>query len=108
MKNQNLFWLAVSVLLASCSIDSGYVLTDFRQVEKIDAHYHIYTRNDNSLAQAKRDNFILLNINTYSDGCERVVEAHQNLLLLKQEHGGATEFTATFCLEGWNDPGWVE
>lgn len=108
MKNPNLYWLAAVVILASCNIDSGYSLMDFRQVEKIDAHYHIYTSENNSLAQAEQNNFTLININTFSDGCERVVGAHQNLVLLKQKHGGATEFTATFCLDGWNTPGWVE
>lgn len=108
MKNRNLIGLATVLILFSCSNKSYYSPEDFPDVKKIDAHYHIYTGEDNSLKQAEQDNFRLLNINTFSDGCERVVEAHQELVRLKQSQGDATAFTATFCLDGWDDPGWVE
>lgn len=101
------FWIAAFALF-SCQNKNYYSMEDFPKVEKIDSHYHIYTDRENSVKQAQNDNFRLLNINTYSGGCERVVEAHQLLKSLKQKYPETTEFTATFCLDGWDEPGWVE
>lgn len=103
-----LLLLAAAVGMISCQNKNYYSVDDFSKVEKIDSHYHIYTENNSSVEQAQKDNFKLLNINTYSDGCERVVEAHQWLKSVKQQSPETTAFTATFCLEGWDEPGWVE
>lgn|SRR5690554_6061935 len=108
MKTKHLLFFICITCLFSCDNKNYYSENDFSEVEKIDAHYHIYTNTNNSLEQAERDNFQLLNINTYSDGCENVVAAHQELAKLKSNNDQATEFTATFCLEGWDEPGWVE
>jgi predicted TIM-barrel fold metal-dependent hydrolase len=37
-----------------------------------------------------------------------VADAHHWLKNLKQYHPDQLEFTATFCLDGWDDPGWTE
>jgi hypothetical protein len=108
MKSVYLFVLVAAVIFSSCRNNNYYSMSDFSQVEKIDAHYHIYTPDENSLDQARKDNFILLNINTFSGGCERVVDLHQWLSKFKQNFPELTEFTATFCLDGWDGPGWVE
>jgi predicted TIM-barrel fold metal-dependent hydrolase len=101
------FFIA-TIAMVSCQNKNYYSMDDFSEVEKIDSHYHIYTDNESSVEQAQKDNFRLLNINTYSGGCEDVVEAHQWLKNLKQEYPETTEFTTTFCLDGWDEPGWVE
>ncbi|SHF11599.1 Amidohydrolase [Mariniphaga anaerophila] len=108
MKNQYLFLFIAVVAITSCQNNNYYASNDFSNVEKVDAHYHIYTDKERSVEQAQNDNFRLLNINTFSDGCERVVEAHHQIRSLKQEHPETTGFTATFCLDGWDEPGWVE
>lgn len=108
MKTTHLFIFLLGFTMLSCSDTNFYSMEDFHAAEKIDAHYHIYTSDNNSIDQAQRDNFRLLNINTFSGGCERVVEGHQWLKSLKQQHPGMNEFTATFCLDGWDEPGWVE
>jgi predicted TIM-barrel fold metal-dependent hydrolase len=108
MKYCTIFILFIATTIFSCSDNNFYSMEDFAQVEKVDAHYHIYTANDHSIEQAKKDNFRLLNINTYSGGCERVVDAHQWLKTLKQQHPEWNEFTATFCLDGWDEPGWAD
>ena len=83
-------------------------MEDFNSVEKIDAHYHIYTTESISMEQAKKDNFKLLSINTHSGPCERVVDAHHWLTKLNNEFPDEFEYTTTFCLQEWDEPGWTE
>jgi hypothetical protein len=83
-------------------------MEDFPEVEKIDAHYHIYNSESISMEQAQKDNFRLLSINTHSGSCERVVEAHQWLKILNNEYPDKFEYTTTFCLNDWDEPGWIE
>jgi hypothetical protein len=108
MKTLYFSLLIVTAAMFSCQNKNYYSMEDFPEVEKIDAHYHIYTSDENSVEQAQKDNFMLLNINTFSGGCERVVEAHQWLKALKAGNPETTEFTATFCLDGWDEPGWTD
>jgi len=83
-------------------------MEDFVSVEKIDAHFHIYTAESSAMEQALNDNFKLLSINTHSGNCERVVEAQQWLNKLNTSYPSYFEYSATFCLSGWNQPGWTE
>ncbi|MDD4226668.1 MAG: amidohydrolase family protein [Mariniphaga sp.] len=108
MKPKILAIMLLVLSICSCQKTKFYTMEDFPSVKKMDAHYHIYTSKNNSVEQAEKDNFSLLNINTFSGGCERVVDVHHWLRAIKQEHPGSTEFTATFCLDGWDEPGWVE
>ncbi len=84
-----------------------YCLDDYAAVEKIDAHFHIYTNNSVAIEMAARDNFKLLSINTYSAECERVHTTQSVLSREKQKHGANFAFTTTFCLEGWGEPSWT-
>ena len=108
MKFQSLIFLSMVFAVVSCRQNRYYSGDDFYRVEKIDAHYHILTREENSLDQARHDNFKLININTFWGCCEDVVDAHHTLRALKQQHPASMEFTATFCLDGWDDAGWAE
>src|SRR5690554_5309851 len=96
--NLLILFLGVAFLYA-CNNRNYYSVDDFYKTEKIDAHYHIYTGNNNSLEQAGLDNFQLLNINTYTDGCEKLVETHQELVKLNRTYLNVAEFSAAFCLE---------
>ncbi len=106
MKFNYLFSLFFVFSLVSCN--NYYSKEDFSSVKKIDAHFHIYSAESTSMEQAKMDNFKLLTINTNSDNCERVVEAHQLLSALKTNFPSDLEFTTTFCMDGWDEPGWEE
>jgi hypothetical protein len=97
----------ISILFLSCK-NEFYTMEDFASVEKIDAHYHIYSDASISMEQTEKDNFKLLAISTSSEGCERVVDTQQWLKSLKGAFPSDFEFTATFCLDGWDEPGWVE
>lgn len=107
MKTYSLSPAILVLALFSCQ-NNYYSINDFGNVEKIDAHYHIYTNKNVSLEQAQKDNFKLFAINTYSGGCDRVVEAHNWLTSIQQTSPNDFAYSATFCLEGWDDPAWTE
>ncbi|QGY43801.1 amidohydrolase family protein [Maribellus comscasis] len=107
MKRKSHFLLLITIVFFACE-NKYYSVDNFPEVEKIDAHYHIYTNNNSSLEQAANDNFKLFAINTYSGGCERVVTAHQWLKELGEEKPDEFAYSATFCLDGWDDSAWVD
>jgi len=98
--------LLLGIIMFSCN--RYYSMDDYTTVEKIDAHYHIYSSESISMEQAKKDNFKLLSINTHSGSCDRVVEAHQWLKALNSKYPAEFEYTTTFCLDGWDDSGWQD
>ncbi len=100
--------LFMTTLFFSACESNFYSMDDFASVEKIDAHYHIYTDENHTMEQALNDNFKIYCINTYSGGCERVVEAHQWLKAIQNKYPEDFAFSATFCLDGWDEPAWVD
>lgn len=107
MKTKNLILLFFVSLLISCS-SNYYSMEDFPKVEKIDAHYHIYSAVNNSMEQAQKDNFKILAINTFSEDCERVADVHKQSTELFKKYPADFAYTATFCLGGWDDSTWVD
>lgn len=104
MKISYFFIFISAILIVSC--ENYYSMDDFASVEKIDSHYHVYSSENNTMEQARKDNFKILSINTYSGGCERVVDAHLWLKKLHTEYPSEFAFTTTFCLDGWDEPAW--
>lgn len=107
MKTKNLILSLFIPLMISCS-NNFYSMEDFPKVEKTDAHYHIYSAENNSMEQAKKDNFKLLAINTFSDNCERVADVQSQSTELLKRYPVDFAYTTTFCLDGWDDSTWVE
>ena len=107
MKTKNLILSVFAALIISCS-SNQYSMEDFAKVEKIDAHYHIYSAENNTMEKAKKDNFKLLAINTFSDKCERVADIQNQSSELLKKYPADFAYTATFCLDGWDDSTWVE
>ncbi|MFW5831692.1 MAG: amidohydrolase family protein [Prolixibacteraceae bacterium] len=108
MKTIEILLSLTAVLFFSCGNNCYYTMDDFAKVEKTDAHFHIYTNSQSPLEQAEKDNFRLFAINTFSGGCERVVTVHQWLKRLHETYPGKLNYTATFCLDGWDYPAWTE
>ena len=107
MKTIFLFAILFSLFFTSCE-SKFYSMEDFPKVEKTDAHYHVYTNQNSSVEQAQKDNFKLFSINTFSEGCEHVMESHQWMKAIRKEFPDDFEFSATFCLDGWDDTAWVD
>jgi hypothetical protein len=107
MKTKNLIPLFFAALILSCT-SNHYTMEDFAKVKKTDAHYHIYSVQNNSIEQAQKDNFKLLAINTFSEDCERVTDVQKQSAELLKNYPDDFAYTATFCLDGWDDSVWVE
>ena len=107
MKAKNLIFPLFIFFVISCSSDY-YSKDDFLKVGKTDAHYHIYSAENNSIEQAQKDNFKLLAINTFSDDCERVNDVQKQSAELLKKYPADFAYIATFCLDGWDDSTWVE
>lgn len=107
MKTIHLLSILIIIALISCKNDC-YMIKDFHGIKKFDAHFHIYGEKNSAIEQANQDNFKLLCINTYSGGCDRVKKAHSWLDSLKNLYPGILEYTATFCLDGWDEAEWTD
>ena len=107
MKAKNLILPLFAFFIISCS-NNYYSNEDFLKVEKIDAHYHIYSAENSSMEQAEKDNFKLLAINTFSDKCKRVADVQKQSSELLRKYPSDFAYTATFCLDNWDDSTWVE
>jgi predicted TIM-barrel fold metal-dependent hydrolase len=83
-------------------------MEDFTNVEKIDAHYHIYSAQNNSMEQAQKDNFKLITVNVYSGNCVRVLDMQKQSTELLKKYPSDLAYAATFCLDGWNDSTWID
>lgn len=108
MKTISILLFVVTLFNFSCTNKQFYTMDDFAKVPKTDAHYHVYSAENSSVEQAQKDNFRLLAINTFSEGCEQVQSVHANSKQLKLEFPEVFDYTTTFCLDGWNDTLWVE
>ncbi len=88
--------------------ESYYSLNDFQKVKKTDAHFHIHTINCYALQTAKKENFKLLSINTFTGNCEETHASNRNYYAIKNRHRELFDYTTTFCLDGWDNEGWVK
>ncbi|NQU88547.1 MAG: amidohydrolase family protein [Mariniphaga sp.] len=107
MKTYYLLLICLSALLISCT-QNYYKIEDFQAVEKIDAHVHIYTEKGAGIEQAQNDNFKLFTINTNAGKCEKIDRLHSICKNVKQQFPQTIEFATTFCLDGFEEPGWAE
>lgn len=108
MKTSRILLFFVAFYSFSCTNNRFYTMDDFAKVPKTDAHYHIYSDGNSSPEQAQKDNFSLLAINTFSEGCEHVYKVQQISENLEKQYPQNLDFSTTFCLDGWDDSLWVE
>lgn len=106
MKTNNLLIVFLAILFASCN--NFYSIEDFPSVDKIDAHFHIYVSKSVAIEQAEKDNFKMFSVNVYHGDCEDVFVKNQNTKLIHSKFPVRFNYASTFCLDGWNEPAWVE
>lgn len=86
--------------------EDHYSMSDFGQVEKIDAHVHVNTKDSAFLEQAELDNVTLFSINVDYPDFPPIADQRDVALHWKQLHGDRFQFAATFSMDNWNSPDW--
>ena len=85
--------------------DSGYyTMEDYKKVEKIDAHMHMYTKKPEFLRKTKKENFRLVTINT--DMGMSITEQRDIALDQINDFPGQISFATTFSIKGKENPDW--
>jgi predicted TIM-barrel fold metal-dependent hydrolase len=104
--------LFISILLLSqCAADQDhyYTVDDFKTVEKIDVHVHIFADRNDFYDQATEDNFRLITVALDADNnLDSVKEQYQYSLLHKQRHPESIAFATAFSMQGWDEPDWLD
>lgn len=85
-----------------------YTQADFPRVLKIDAHVHVHGPAQHFMAQAIRDNFRILTINTDYPDFPPIPEQQAAAISLRQRYPDRVAFAATFSVENLSAPGWTD
>ena len=91
----------------SAADERYYSLSDFQQVEKIDAHVHVHGEATAFMAQAIRDNFRILTINVDYPDFPPIPEQQRAAVSLLQRYPGRVAFVTTFSVQNFHSPGWA-
>jgi len=95
------------VLLSSCEEKTQYyTIDDFREVPKIDAHFHYFSLDDRYMDYVSSMNFKLLSPNV--DSGYPVDEQLKISAEILQRHAGMYAFLGTFSVEHYGEPGFSE
>jgi hypothetical protein len=81
-----------------------YTISDFKSIQKIDAHVHIRTLDTSFVHQAKKDNFRLLSIVVDEDPGIQVQQ--RDAIYQKKLFPGEVSFATTFSVKNFEDPRW--
>ena len=85
-----------------------YARSDFRRVEKIDAHVHIHGSAHRFMAQAAHDNFRILTINVDYPDFPSNSDQQRDAIALRQSYPGPAAFAATFSVQNFEAPDWAQ
>lgn len=107
-------WWLPFCLLMSCGPSAKddevyYSEDDFQKVNKADTHVHIFSEGDEFMAQAAKDNMkvVTVCVDIY-DSMDSIRRQQHYALVQQQNHPSAVEFAASFSVEGWDDPDWMQ
>lgn len=105
-KRQLYIAILIFSLLQSCN--SYYVLDDYENVPKIDAHIHYSYANPVLLQQAEKDNFRLITVNVETSTNPHIDKQESVAIQLMHEYKDLVAFISTFGSNDWSAPGWTK
>jgi predicted TIM-barrel fold metal-dependent hydrolase len=85
-----------------------YAMADFAKVRKFDAHVHANAADPVFLQQAQADNFELLSINVDYPDFPSIDAQHAAALTLAKDDPQRFHWAATFSMQGFGTPGWLQ
>ena len=94
--------------MSSCTKESKYyTLSDFYKVEKIDAHAHLWSYKNDFIEQAGQDKFKAISIMV--DHIPGFLQTQYEYTAYQvSQHPEDVRFVASFKMEGWDEPDWLD
>ncbi len=102
-----LICIGFTAVAVASSPRERYGESDFRTVDKIDAHVHLAGELPVFLARAKADGFRLLTINVNYADFQPLAGQLRDAIALQRKYPGRVAFAATFDAAGSDQPGWL-
>lgn len=106
--------LLVVLLLQACSTvpstrEEYYSEADYRDVQKIDTHIHIFTESNGFMDVAEDNNFKVVNIALDPRNEMDVVRQQFRFCQIQKKNNPTTvAIASSFSMEGWDEPDWLE
>lgn len=101
--------LTFTLMITACTdTQKYYTVDDFASVDKIDAHVHIWTNDNDLVNQATLDNFKAITVMVDYGGHENVEAQYKYSLHHLAESPDKVQYIATFEIEGLDEPDWLE
>jgi predicted TIM-barrel fold metal-dependent hydrolase len=85
-----------------------YTAADYGDVEKIDLHAHIYTKDPTFVDLARPDRFRFANIATYRADPVEMKRRHEAVFAQLEAHPDRVVAFVSFPMEGWDDDDWAQ
>ena len=93
----------ICLVAFACSNDH-YSLNDFKDVAKVDTHFHLNAENPVLIDLAKDDNFTLLTVNV--DAGTPINEQERIARIIVGQYPVRVQYLSTFGMNGWPKPTW--
>lgn len=83
-----------------------YQLTDYLNVNKVDAHVHANKKNNTFIEVAKKNNFRLISINVDYPDFPAIDTQQQISIQLSSDYPNTLAFASTFSMDEWDEADW--
>ena len=106
------FWLSAVVSVCSLSFaeceegEKRFSMDDYYAVDKIDAHFHLRTRNTDFVTLAQRDKFRYVNIAVHSNSPIEMDFRLRTTFIQLRAHPNHIAAASAFPMAGWDEPDW--
>ena len=99
--------MAVPALKAGAGDDAArFSMDDYYSVEKIDAHFHLRTRDTGFVTLAEEDKFRFLNIAVHSNSSIEMEFRLRTTFIQRDAHPDRVVAASAFPMAGWDSPDW--
>ena len=102
---------ALGCVLSTVSAEdeaAHFTMDDYYAVEKIDAHFHLRTRNTDFVSLAVEDKFRFVNIAVHSNSSVEMEFRLRTTFIQHDAHPDRVVAASAFPMSGWDKPDWQE
>ena len=108
MKNRISKIIIMSFIAFSCADKGGfYSEDDYKNVEKMDVHSHVWTDKNFLVDYARKNNFKLLSVMVDHGKSDELTKQLEYSIFQLKKNPDVFSFATAFPMEGWDEPDWV-